>query len=110
MCGEAEVLLAEVQLPDVAVALRAVLLASVIGGARRVVGRQSELCGDLLEWILGVGQAELVAEELGFGESSVGRCGAGEVERWVDQLLGLLPKDGRQYSSSSGVSAPVVFD
>jgi len=108
MCREAEVLLAEVQLPDIAVALRAILLGSIVGGARRVVGCESQLRGDLLEGALRVGQAELVAEELGFGESSVGRGGTGKVQRRIDQLLCLLPKMGRQYSPFRGVSAPVV--
>ena len=75
------------------VSLTAFLLGGCVGRApRRVVGRKGEFCGDLLERILRVGQAKLVAEEVRFGRTSVGGgCRpSGYVQRGLDELLGFL--------------------
>lgn len=64
----------------------------VAGAPRRVVGRKRKFCGDLLEGVLRVGQAKLVAEEVRFGRASVGggcRPG-GYVQRGLDELLRFL--------------------
>jgi hypothetical protein len=90
---EAEILLAQVKLPDIVVALAAVLLrgCDIAGAPRRVVGREGELGGDLLERVLGVGQSELVAEEGRFRRPAVRRRGGRNVvQRGFDVRLGLL--------------------
>ena len=50
-----------------------------------------------------------MTEELGFGESAVGRGGTREVEGRVNQLLSLLPVNERQYSSFREALVPMVL-
>ena len=94
--GEAEVLLAQVQFPNIVVALSALpffgAFASASAGAPRGrVGLESKLRGDLLERVLRVGQPELIAEEGRFGRTAVARSRSGHVaEGGLDQLLGPL--------------------
>lgn len=90
---EAEVLLAEMQLAHIVVALTAILVRGGIARTPRgVVGRKREFCGDLLERVLRVRQAELVAEEIRLGGTAVGggRRPSGYVERGFDELLRFL--------------------
>lgn len=56
-----------------------------------MVGLECKLGCDLLEGILGIRKSKLVAEECGFGGSSVRGRGRGDgVERGFNVLLGLL--------------------
>ena len=91
--GEAEILLAQVQLAHIVVALAAIFVRGGVARAPRgVVGRKGELCGDLLERVLRVRQAELVAKEICLGRTAVGggcRPG-GYAERGFDELLRFL--------------------
>lgn len=89
---KAEVLLAQVQLAHIVIALAALFLRGDVAGApRRMVGLKRELCGDLLEGVLGVGEAELEAKQCRFRRPAVGRGGGSYgVERRFDVLLGLL--------------------
>jgi hypothetical protein len=92
LCGEAEVLLAQMQFPNIVVALSALPFFRAFAGAPRGrVGLESKLRGDLLERVLRVGQPELIAEEGRFGRSAVVRRRSGDVaEGGLDQLLGPL--------------------
>lgn len=95
-CREAEKLFAEVQLAHIVVALAAVLLRCDVAGAPRgMVGLKRELGGDLLERVLGIGEAELMAEEGGLRGATVGRgrCSY-RAEGWFNVLLGLLDEVG----------------
>lgn len=88
---EAEILLAKVQLAHIVIALTAVLLGCDVAGSCGMVGLQRELGGDLLEGVLRIRKAELVAEEGRFGGSPVGgrgRCNV--IECRFDILLRLL--------------------
>lgn len=56
-----------------------------------MMGRKSEFGGDLLERVLRVGKAKLMAEEVRFRRTAVGRGnGAREIEGWLYELLRLL--------------------
>lgn len=93
--GEAEILLAEVQLAHIVVALAAVLVGGDVAGPGGMVGLQRELGGDFLEGVLRVGKAELVAEEGGFGGPAIRGRGRGDVvERGLNVLLRLLDQVG----------------
>jgi hypothetical protein len=90
---EAQILLAQVQLPNIVVALTTVLVpqTDVAAAPRRVVGGEGKLSRDLLERVLRVGQPELVPEEGRFRGPAVrrGRRSDG-VERRLDVRLGFL--------------------
>jgi hypothetical protein len=97
---EAEILLAQVQLPHIVIALAALLLrgCDVAGSPRGMVGGERELGGDFLQRVLRVGKAELVAEEGRFrGPAVRGRGGSDVVQRRLDVLLRLLHqiRDGK---------------
>ena len=94
--GKAEVLLAQVQLAHIVVALAAVLVGCAIArGPRGMVGLQCKFGGDLLQRILGVWEAELVAEKGGFRGSAIGvDWGSDVIERGLDVLLGFLHQAG----------------
>jgi len=60
-----------------------------------MVRGEGKLGCDLLEWILGVGKAELVTKKVCFRRASIGGgCGPGDVESGLDELLGLLHQAG----------------
>ena len=53
--------------------------------------RKDELCGDLLQRVLGIGEAELLAKQGGFGRVAVGGGQGRKSEvRRVDEGLGFL--------------------
>lgn len=71
---------------------RAISLAGPVGLTSWCIGEgENEVRGDLLERVLRIREAELLAEQRCFGGIIVGRGQSGDVEvGWVNQALGLL--------------------
>lgn len=69
--GEAQELLAQVELPDIVIALMPVCILAVLTCAGGVVAGEGQLGSDLLEGVLRLGKAELVTKESGFGGAAV---------------------------------------